>query len=59
MVTTTIREELEALERDYLKRKAEIRADDSLCWEKKELAVRRLGLEYGKACKEVEGGGRE
>jgi hypothetical protein len=45
----------EKLEAEYRKRKAEIRADASLSWEKKELAIRRLGLEYDKARKEGEG----
>jgi hypothetical protein len=41
--------EMEALERDYQKRKAEIRADASLSWEKRELKIRELGLEYDQA----------
>ncbi len=44
----------EALELDYLKRKAEIQADGSLSWEKQELAVRQLGKEYDQARKETE-----
>jgi hypothetical protein len=44
----------EALEREYRERKAEIRADETLSWEKKELAVRQLGLEYDQARKEAE-----
>jgi hypothetical protein len=51
---TTIARDLEALERNYQKRKAEIRADNSLSWEKKELAVRQLGKEYDQARKEAE-----
>ena len=45
---------LEGLDRDYQKRKAEIRRDDSISWEKKELAIRQLGKEYDKARKEAE-----
>jgi hypothetical protein len=51
---TTATRDLEALERDYLKRKAEIRSDETLSYEKKELAVRRLGLEYDRRRKEAE-----
>ena len=39
---TTATRELEALETEYLKRKAEIRADGSLSYEKKDLRKRRL-----------------
>jgi hypothetical protein len=46
--------DLEALEHDYQERKAKIRADRSLSWEKKELAVRQLGLQYDRARKEAE-----
>ncbi len=38
--------ELESLEARYLTRKATIRADASFSWEKKELAIRKLGDEY-------------
>ena len=52
MDTTT--KDLEALERDYQERKAEIRADTSLSWEKKELQVKALGEEFYRARKEME-----
>jgi hypothetical protein len=45
--------ELARLEAAYRKRRAEIRSDPSLSWEKKELAIRRLGEEYDKARVEV------
>ena len=44
----------EDLEADYLKRKADIRADAGLSWEKKELAIKALGDEYYRARKEME-----
>jgi hypothetical protein len=44
MDTTT--SDLEALERDYLKSKAEIRNDPHLSYEKKELRVKQLSDEY-------------
>ena len=52
MDTTT--KDLEALERDYQERKAEIRADTSLSWEKKELKVRELGKAYDRERKQLE-----
>ncbi len=42
------------LEAEYLKRKAAIRAEETLSWEKKELAVKQLGDEYYRARKEAE-----
>ena len=51
---TTRTKDLERLERDYRKRKAQIRADSSLSWEKKERAVRELGLRFDKECKQLE-----
>jgi hypothetical protein len=53
-MTKTVQQTLEHKAELYLKRKEEIRRDDSLSWEQKELAIRRLGLEYDKACKEVD-----
>ena len=53
---TTATRDLEALEADYLKRKRKIRADGSLRYEKQEMAVRRLGLEYDRRRKELERG---
>ncbi len=50
---TTARD-LNRLEADYRERKAKIRSDESLSWEKKELAVRQFGKEYDKARKELE-----
>ncbi len=44
----------QTLERGYLERKAQIRADSSLSWEKKELAIRQLGKEYDKARRQTE-----
>jgi hypothetical protein len=54
MDTTT--RDLEALERDYQERKAQIRADTSLSWEKRELAIRRLGLQYDKTRRKLDEG---
>ena len=42
------------LEAEYRKRKAEIRADESLSWEKRELIIKQLGDEYYRARKERE-----
>ena len=42
------------LEAEYLQRKSQIRADDTLRWEKKELAIKALGEEYHRARKEME-----
>ena len=53
-MSNTAAEALDRLEADYLKRKAEIRADPALSHEKKELTIRRLGLEYDRARKELE-----
>jgi hypothetical protein len=56
---TTAAKEMEALERDYRRRVAEIRADASLSWEKRELKIRELGLEYDQRRKRSRGeGGR-
>lgn len=43
------------LEAEYLKRKAEIREDPGLSWEKKELSIRQLGDEYYRQRRELEG----
>jgi hypothetical protein len=43
---TTKSKDLERLERDYRERKAQIRANSSLSWEKQEKAVKALGDEY-------------
>jgi hypothetical protein len=48
--------EPERLEADYIKRKAKLRANPALSYEKKELAVRRLGLEYDEARRKLEEG---
>jgi hypothetical protein len=53
---TTAARDLERLEHSYRERKAQIRADSSLSWEKKELAVRRLGKEYDRERKQAERG---
>ena len=44
----------EALESEYLKRKAEIRSDETLSWEKQELSIRQLGDEYYRRRRELE-----
>ncbi len=46
--------ELERLEAEYRARKATIRVDPAMSWEKKELAIRRLGDEYYRARTEIE-----
>jgi hypothetical protein len=48
--------DLETLERDYQERKAQIRADNSLSWEKKEQAIRELGLRFDKDRNQLESG---
>jgi hypothetical protein len=50
-------ETLLALERDYQERKRKIRADTSLSFEKKELAIRRLGQRFDADRKRIERGG--
>ncbi len=45
---------LERLVREYRERKAQIRADESLSWEKRELVIKKLGEEYHRARKEME-----
>ena len=52
-MTRTVRRP-DQLEAEYLKRKTQIRADQTLSWEKKELAIKRLGDECHRACKEME-----
>ena len=42
------------LKAEYRKRKAAVRADETLSWEKKELAVKQLGDEYYRPRKEAE-----
>jgi hypothetical protein len=44
----------EQLEAEYLKRKAAIRADKTLSWEKQELKIRELGLKHRRALEEAE-----
>ncbi len=44
----------ERLEAEYRKRKAQIRADGSLSWEKKELKIKELGERYYRALREAE-----
>lgn len=44
----------EALERDYQKRKAQIRTDENLSWEQKEKAVKVAGEEYHARRRELE-----
>ena len=51
---STTAKDPETLERDYQRRKAEIRIDESLSWEKKELKVRELGKRYDRERKLVE-----
>jgi hypothetical protein len=51
---TTATRELEALETEYLKRTAEIRADGSLSYEKKELRIKALGDEYNARRRKLE-----
>jgi hypothetical protein len=45
---------LEQVEAEFRRRRLEIRADPALSWEKKELAVRQLGLEHREALKQLE-----
>ena len=45
---------LEDLEAKYLARKARIRSDETLSYEKRELAVKALGDEYYRRRKELE-----
>jgi hypothetical protein len=45
--------ELKRLEAEYLERRAEIRSDPELSWEKRERAIRELGKEYDKARREL------
>ena len=42
------------LEAEYLARKAQIRSDESLSWEKRELAIKALTDEHHRALKEME-----
>ncbi len=51
---STETKDLKRLEHDYLERKAQIRADSSLSWEKKERAIRELGLKFDKDRKQLE-----
>jgi len=44
----------EQLESEYQERKRQIRADKSLSWEKKELAIKELGERYYRALREAE-----
>jgi lipase chaperone LimK len=46
--------DLEHLERDYWERKAQIRADNSLSWEKQEKAIKALSDEYHARRRELE-----
>ena len=48
------KELLDRLEAAYLARKATIRADASLSWEKKELAIKKFCDEYHRARSEAE-----
>ena len=43
---------LDQLEAEYLERKAKIRAEEGLSWEKRELAIKQLGDEHHRARKE-------
>ena len=45
---------VDQLEAEYRRRKLAIREDPGLSWEKKELAVKKLGDEYHRARKEME-----
>jgi hypothetical protein len=54
MSTLKAAETLEALEHDYRERKAAIRSDMSLSWEKRELAIRRLGQRFDEDRKQIE-----
>ena len=45
---------LEELEAQYLKHKAEIRSEETLSWEKRELTLKRLGDEYYRRRRELE-----
>ncbi len=50
-MTTTTTKDLEA---EYRAKVAKIRGDPNLSWEKRELAVRQLGLEYDRRRRELE-----
>jgi hypothetical protein len=51
---STTAEALERLEQEYKHKRAEVRSDNSLSWEKKERTVRELGLEYDRARKQLQ-----
>jgi len=54
MDTKTKAEDLERLVVEHRRKVNEVRADDSLSWEKKERAIRELGLKFDKDRKELE-----
>ena len=45
---------LERLVREYRERKAQIRSDESLSWEKRELAIKQLGDRHYRECRKLE-----
>jgi hypothetical protein len=45
---------LEALVKEHRRRVAEVRADNSLSWEKRELKIRELGLKFDMERRELE-----
>ena len=45
---------LEELERAFLRRKAEIRGDESLSWEKRERQIKELSDQHYRARREME-----
>jgi hypothetical protein len=51
---STTAKDLEALERDYSAKVAEIRADPELSWEAKERRIREQGLKFDKLRKQLE-----
>jgi hypothetical protein len=53
-MSTATAETLLALERDYQEYKRKIRADTSLSFKRKELAIRRLGQRFDEDRKQIE-----
>jgi hypothetical protein len=54
MTITTAREDLARLEREYRRHVAEIQADEGFSWEQRERQIRKLGLAFDRARKELE-----
>jgi hypothetical protein len=56
-MSTATTKDLEELSSDYKRKVAEIRADDSLSWEKQVLRIRELGLRYDAERRKIEENG--